>query len=157
MKRTIALVALGLAACGQPHAPKAEGGAAAPAPPAYTAEQNAAAIATLPAPLNQADYDNGRRVFAQCRSCHLVEAGGGNRIGPNLHGVIGAHSGGHESTFRYSPAMKTANLTWDATTLDRYLENPRAAVPGTNMAFAGLRKPEDRRDVIAYIAVESQR
>jgi cytochrome c len=53
--------------------------------------------------------------------------------------------------------MKTANLTWDATTLDRYLENPRAAVPGTNMAFAGLRKPEDRRDVIAYIAVESQR
>jgi cytochrome c len=86
-----------------------------------------------------------------------VEAGGGNRIGPNLHGVIGAHSGGHESTFRYSPAMKTANLTWDATTLDRYLENPRAAVPGTNMAFAGLRKPEDRRDVIAYIAVESQR
>ena len=75
MKRTIALFALGLAACGQPQAPKAEGGAAAPVRPTYTAEQNAAAIATLPAPLNQANYDNGRRVFAQCRSCHLVEAG----------------------------------------------------------------------------------
>jgi cytochrome c len=152
-----ALVALGLAACGEPQSPAGPASAPAPAAPAFTAEQNAAAIAALPAPLDHADYENGRRVFAQCRSCHLVQAGAGNRVGPNLHGVIGAPSGGHSEGFRYSPAMKAANLTWDVATIDRYLENPRAVVPGTQMAFVGLREPEDRRDVIAYIAVESQR
>jgi cytochrome c len=113
-------------------------------------------IAALPAPLNAADYENGRRVFAQCRSCHVIEAGAGNRVGPNLHGVFGRASA-QAPNFRYSPAMQGAHLTWDAPTLDHYLENPRAAVPNTLMVFAGVRKPEDRRDLIAYLAVESKR
>lgn len=162
MSRMIAaaLFALGLAACGPGGDTKSKDGA--PAAPAaekaeYTDEQNAAAIAALPAPLNAADYDNGRRVFAQCRSCHVVAEGGANRNGPNLYGVIGATTGAHAPGFRYSPAMQAANLTWDVATLDRYLENPRALVPGTQMAFVGLRDADDRRDVIAFIAVESTR
>lgn len=155
-----AALTLALAACGQP-----SGDAKDDAPPAakaaavqeYTPEQNAAAIAALPAPLNTANYENGRRVFAQCRSCHVVAANGRNGVGPNLHGVMGATTGGHAPGFNYSPAMRNANLTWDFATLDRYLERPMAVVPGGRMAFVGLRNPDDRRDVIAYIAVESQR
>ena len=160
-----ALLALACAACGQsPETQTPEPqttattttDAPAAAAAAPTPEEVQALVASLPAPLNAADYENGRRVFAQCRSCHLVEAGAGNRVGPNLHDAFGNPSG-HAPNFRYSPAMQSANLTWDFPTLDRYLEHPREVVPGTLMIFAGLRKPEDRRDVIAYIAAESKR
>jgi len=149
---SLAMAAL-LVACGESATTKS-----APAPaPEYTAEENAAAVAALPEPLNAADYDNGRRVFGQCRSCHVVASPGRNGVGPNLHGVIGAQTGRHAEGFAYSPAMQNAGLTWDVATLNSYLERPNAVVPGTRMAFVGIRDPDDRRDVIAYIAVESQR
>jgi cytochrome c len=156
---TAALFVLALAACGQSaQAPPTEAQvastpAAAPAAPSDAEMQ--AKVAALPAPLNAADYQNGMRVFAQCRSCHVIEEGAGNRVGPNLHGVFGRHSASVTS-FSYSPAMRSANLTWDEPTLERYLDNPRAVVPGTLMLFVGVHKPEDRRDLIAFLAVNSQ-
>jgi cytochrome c len=155
----IALIALACAACGQPasdtQTPAAPAASApAPAPERSDAELQAA-VAALPAPLNEASYANGARVFAQCRSCHVIEAGAGNRVGPNLHGVFGRKAA-QAASFRYSPAMQSSGLTWDQPTLDRYLENPRAAVPGGIMVFAGVRKPEDRRDLVAYLAVNSK-
>ncbi|MBL8551205.1 MAG: cytochrome c family protein [Hyphomonadaceae bacterium] len=156
-------VTLALGACGQSSepasAPAPAAQATAPQPaaaPGPSAEELQALVAALPAPLNEGNYENGRRVFAQCRSCHVVEKGGGNRVGPNLHDTYG-HPSGRAPDFRYSPAMANAGVTWDFATLDRYLTRPRDVVPGTLMVFAGLRKPEDRRDVIAYIAAESQR
>ena len=151
---------LALTACGQssepaPTTPPAATQAAAPAPPAPSAEEMQAIVATLPAPLNEASYENGRRVFAQCRSCHLVEKGAGNRVGPNLHDTYGKPAA-QVADFRYSPAMQSANVTWDFDTLDRYLTRPRDVVPGTLMVFAGFRKPEVRRDVIAYVAAHSK-
>lgn len=91
----------------------------------------------------------GQKVFAKCQSCHSLDAGT-NKVGPSLHGLIGRHSASIEN-FNYSPAMKSANVTWDPATLDKYLTNPRAMVPGTKMLFPGLPKPEDRANLIAYL------
>jgi cytochrome c len=94
--RLLALLAFtALAGCGQPTAPTPASAPpettapAAPAPSAIVTPEIAAQIAALPAPYNQADYVNGRRVFNQCRACHIFEAGAGNRVGPILHGVFG--------------------------------------------------------------------
>lgn len=96
------------------------------------------------------DAAAGEKVFDQCKACHTVEAGK-NRIGPSLHGVVGRKAGAVEG-FNYSPALKGSNLTWDAATLDKYLADPKGFIPGNKMAFAGLKKSEDRANVIAYLA-----
>ena len=95
------------------------------------------------------DAAKGKQVFAKCQACHSVEAGT-NKLGPSLHGVVGRVSGTLEG-FKYSDAMKAANLTWDEATLDKYLANPKTLVPGTKMVFPGLPKEEDRLAVIAYL------
>lgn len=91
----------------------------------------------------------GQKIFMKCQACHSVDAGT-NKVGPSLHGLIGRHSASI-TTFNYSDAMKNANVTWDPPTLDKYLTNPRAMVPGTKMLFPGLPKPQDRANVIAYL------
>ena len=147
----IVLATLGLAACGQ------GGGEAAPAAPdrpAPTPEQKAGLLAVLPPPWNEADLDNGRRVFARCRSCHTVTEGGPNMTGPNLYGVFGRQAGAHPD-YNYSSAVKQANFVWDGEHLDHWLENPRTFLKGTKMSFAGIPDPTDRRDVIAFLKVET--
>jgi cytochrome c len=96
------------------------------------------------------DAAAGKLVFARCAICHTVTAGQ-NKIGPSLAGVVGRKAGSVPD-FNYSPAMKGANLTWTAEELDAYLSNPRGKVPGNKMIFAGLPKPADRANVIAYLA-----
>jgi cytochrome c len=91
----------------------------------------------------------GQKIFLKCQVCHSIEAGT-NKVGPSLHGLIGRHSA-TIATFNYSPAMKNANVTWDPPTLDKYLTNPKAMVPGTKMLFPGLPKAEDRANLIAYL------
>lgn len=113
-----------------------------------------ARIAALPAPYNEASWDAGRRVFAQCRSCHTIDAGGGNRVGPNLHGVFGREIGTAEG-FTYSQPAQDANFVWDAEHLDHWLANPQTFLPGNRMAFAGVRDETQRRDVIAYLMAET--
>src|SRR5262249_46434501 len=115
-----------------------------------------AAMAKLPAPYNTADYTAGRGVFAQCKSCHVIEAGAGNRVGPNLHGLIGRHAG-TEAGFTYSDALKNANFDWDGDHLDHWLAGPQAYLPGTRMAFIGVRDETQRRNLIAYLMVDSAR
>jgi cytochrome c len=85
----------------------------------------------------------------KCGSCHSVEAGK-NRVGPSLAGVVGRKSASIE-TYSYSAAMRSSGLTWDPATLDTYLTNPRAKVPGTKMTFVGLPQANDRADIIAYL------
>lgn len=92
----------------------------------------------------------GERLFkAQCGACHTIEAGK-HRVGPSLAGIFGRKAGEIEG-FRYSPANKNSGLIWDAVTLDPYLANPRAIIPGTTMTYAGLRNPAQRADMIAYL------
>ena len=148
-----------LAACGpsQPSETSSSATAAAPAAaPAPEVDMVAiqAQIAALPAPYNEADYEAGRRVFAQCRSCHTIEAGAPNRVGPNLHGLFGREIGSAEG-FAYSSAVEEANFVWDGPKLDEWLANPRGFLPGNRMAFAGVRDATQRRDLIAYLKVET--
>ena len=74
--------------------------------------------------------------------------------GPNLYGVFGSKAGAREK-YSYSHAMRTADFTWDAETLDHWLQNPRTFLPGNKMSFAGLPDATDRRDVIAFLKVET--
>jgi cytochrome c len=99
------------------------------------------------------DVQAGEAVFKKtCAVCHATDAGK-NKIGPSLSGVVGRHSAG-ASDFAYSDAMKKADKTWDAATLDTYLTNPRGLVPGTKMIFVGLKSDQDRQNVIAYLAAQ---
>lgn len=95
------------------------------------------------------DTVRGKKIFAQCATCHSIEQGV-NRVGPTLYGVVGRHSGSIQG-FRYSEANRNSGITWTEQELFTYLENPRAKIPGTNMAFVGLRNPQQRADVIAYL------
>ncbi len=151
MHRTIALFILALAACG-PSGPAPD--SQAPAAPAPSAEEMQARIAALAAPYNEASYEAGRRVFAQCRSCHTLDEGAGNRVGPNLHGVFGREVGTAEG-FNYSPALQAEDFIWDADHLDHWLQNPQTFLPGNRMAFAGVHNDTQRRDLIAYLMVET--
>lgn len=150
-----------LAACsgGSEPAPKTEETATADAPAAdttaaaNTTEAAAPAEATVTYASLTGDATAGEKVFVQCKTCHVVEPGV-NRIGPSLHGVVGRKSGSVEG-FSYSAANKNSGLTWTEEELFVYLENPQKVVPGTKMAFAGLKKPQDRADVIAYLKTKS--
>ncbi|MEP0391903.1 MAG: cytochrome c family protein [Erythrobacter sp.] len=95
------------------------------------------------------DAASGERVFGQCRACHLVEEGK-NAVGPSLYGVIGRDAGSIEG-FRYSDANANIGVTWTPEVMYEYLEAPREFMPGTRMAFPGLKNPQDRADVIAYL------
>ncbi|HVJ40270.1 MAG TPA: cytochrome c family protein [Dongiaceae bacterium] len=95
------------------------------------------------------DAAQGQKVFVKCQACHSLDAGT-NKLGPSLHGLIGRPSASI-ANFSYSQAMQNAHVTWDPATLDKYLTNPRAMVPGTKMLFPGLPKPEDRANLIAYL------
>lgn len=104
------------------------------------------------------DAMRGMKVFRKCQTCHVVESGGPNRIGPNLLGVVGRPAGAVEG-FRYSKALlerAEAGLVWDYESLDAYLRKPREFLKGGKMVFAGLRKEQDRADVIAYIREASE-
>lgn len=92
----------------------------------------------------------GAKVFAQCRACHTIAKGGKNLVGPNLHGVVGRKAG-TLAGFNYSPAMKAYGKVWDDKTLDAYLTAPQQVVKGTRMAFVGIKNPEQRKAVIAFI------
>jgi cytochrome c len=94
----------------------------------------------------------GEKVFAQCKTCHVAEKGV-NRVGPSLHGVVGRKSGTVPG-FKYSAANLKSGVTWTAPVLFKYLEAPMKFMPGTKMAFAGLKKPQDRADVIAFLATK---
>ncbi len=93
----------------------------------------------------------GEAVYKRaCIACHAVEADK-NKIGPSLFGVVGRVSGSVPG-YNYSDANKAAKITWTAETLDTYLTDPKAMVPGTKMTYVGLKKPEDRQAIIAYLA-----
>jgi cytochrome c len=114
---------------------------------AFLAAGLAAPALAQPAPVGNAAA--GEKVFAQCKTCHVAEKGV-NRVGPSLHGVVGRKSG-TVPNYKYSAANLKSGAVWTEATLFKYLEAPMKFMPGTKMAFAGLKKPQDRADVIAYL------
>ena len=102
-------------------------------------------------PARAADATAGEAVFkSQCSICHSVQPGR-NQVGPSLAGIVGRKAG-QVPGFRYSPANKNSDLTWDAATLDRYLTSPKDVVPHTIMTYGGLKDADKRANLIAYLA-----
>jgi cytochrome c len=97
--------------------------------------------------------EEGAEVFKKCRACHDVGPDAKNKIGPLLNGILGRKAGTIDG-FAYSDANKAAGakgLVWTEDVMFKYLENPLSYMPGTKMAFAGLKDAQDRKDVIAYL------
>ncbi|MFM8680294.1 MAG: c-type cytochrome [Alphaproteobacteria bacterium] len=121
--------------------------------PAIAALAVTGAAMHLPLGAQAADGDAaaGKTVFQrQCATCHIDAAEGPRRLGPTLFGLIGRKTGAVEG-FRYTEANRNAGFAWTPEKLDQYLRNPRELIPGTNMAFAGIRSDADRANVVAYI------
>lgn len=112
-----------------------------------------AAAVLLAAPAHaEGDAAKGEKVFAKCKACHEVEKGV-NKVGPTLKGVVGRPAASVPD-YKYSEAMLAKGaegVVWDEATLTAYLPDPKGYVPKTKMAFAGLKKPEEVADVIAYL------
>lgn len=105
--------------------------------------------------LASADPGRGEAAFKKCAACHSIDKGGPNGIGPNLYGIVGAKHA-HIGGFGYSPALQAlAGKNWDWASLSDWLKNPRAAIPGNKMAFAGISRAQERADIIAYLNSKS--
>lgn len=108
-----------------------------------------AAVVMSPAANAEGDPEAGEKVFRKCATCHEVKQEK-NKVGPHLVGIFGRQSGSVED-FKYSDAMKNANITWNEETISEYVKNPKTYVEGNRMIFAGLKKDEEVANLIAYL------
>jgi len=110
----------------------------------------ASADSDLDARLAAANLKRGQLLYMACKACHDVEAGLPHKVGPNLHGMFGRKAGTAEG-FKYSDAMVKSGIVWTPETMDTWLEQPGARVPGNGMAFAGIANDADRASLIAWL------
>lgn len=139
------LAAAILGGCGAKADSSAAQSSAATPPPAVQPAEARIQTAAAQDPLAR-----GAKLYKRCKSCHTLEENGKHRVGPNMWDLYGSTAGTKEG-FAYSKAMKASGLVWNDETLNGYIENPRRFMPGNRMSYAGLRKPEDRAAVLAYI------
>jgi cytochrome c len=138
-----------------------------PAKPGYVVEgvQEEASASTSAAPAEEAlpdfgtvlptaDAAAGQKISTRCEQCHDLSKGGPNKIGPNLWGVVGRARATHEG-FSYSGSMSADHSPWTLDKLFKFLKSPAAVVPGTKMSFAGLRSPQDRINLLAWLRTQS--
>jgi len=104
------------------------------------------------AALAEGDAAAGEKVFKKCKTCHSFDPGK-RKLGPHLMGVVGRKAGSVEG-FKYSKAMAGSDITWDEASLDEFLKKPKAFLKGTKMSFGGLKKDDQRADVIAYLKAQ---
>jgi len=97
-----------------------------------------------------ADSAKGKKLFTKCKACHNADAPK-NKVGPYLVGIVGRKAGTADGYTKYSKAIKDSGIVWDEANLDKWLTNPKGMYPGTKMIYPGLKKAEDRADVIEYL------
>jgi cytochrome c len=145
----LAVSVLAAACGGQASAPVEPAKAAVPAP----------TVGELPAPYNEANLEAGQALFGnKCSACHYIDNRKDHKVGPTLHGMFERGPGKAPGYPTYSVAVKgLGGETWDPAVLDQWLANPRAFLPGSNMFFNGLTDARQRRDLIAYLMVQSRK
>jgi cytochrome c len=116
-------------------------------------ETGAEAEATNMTGTETASADARPAAWGQCAACHTIAKDAPNGLGPNLWGVAGTKAGDIKG-YEFSPAMKASGLVWDEATLDKYLENPRALVPGTKMSFAGIADATKRKELVTWLMAQ---
>lgn len=104
----------------------------------------------LDARLAAANLKRGQLLYMVCKACHDVEAGLPHKVGPNLHGMFGRKAGTAEG-FRYTDALVKSGIVWTPETMDAWLKQPGAMVPGNGMAFAGIANDADRASLVAWL------
>jgi cytochrome c len=104
--------------------------------------------------LAEGDAAAGEKAFNKCKACHTAEQGGANRVGPNLHGVVGRKAGTVDG-YSYSKPVKEGDVTWTEDNLDKYLTDPKGFIPGNKMAFPGIKSEDERENIIAYLKQNS--
>ncbi len=114
-------------------------------------------VMSLPAVGQEAgpNPEKGKRVFAKCKSCHILEAEGPKKIGPHLAHLFGRQVASIDG-YKYSTAFTKLDFIWDEDNFAAYIKSPRAFAPGTKMTFAGLKRDKDILDLIAYIKREQE-
>lgn len=141
-----------LVACGSPDQAQDAGDPADTAGGSEpTAEEPAPDLDSL---LASADVERGQRLFLQCRACHSLNEEGDHKVGPNLYGMFGQQAA-QAPGFNYSEALASANLTWSPETMNEWLARPSTYVKGTTMVFIGIKDPQDRASLIAYLQRET--
>jgi cytochrome c len=93
------------------------------------------------------DPAKGEKLYSRCQGCHSIDV---NRVGPRHQGLFGRQAGSLDD-YNYSEAMKASGVVWDETTLDKFLTAPRDFIKGTKMPFSGIKDPQERADLIAYL------
>ncbi|CEO94291.1 Cytochrome c domain-containing protein [Plasmodiophora brassicae] len=97
------------------------------------------------------DAKRGAKIFkTKCSTCHTVATGDPHKQGPNLHGLIGRTAGTAEG-YAFTKANRDSGIVWNEEHLDKYLTNPKKYIPGTKMVFAGLKKKQEREDLVAFL------
>ena len=99
---------------------------------------------------NAQDAAAGEKVFLVCKACHQVGDSAKNTVGPVLNGLFGRKAGTVDG-YKYSDGNKNSGITWDEATFSEYIKDPKAKVPGTKMAFAGVKDDQKIKDLIAYL------
>ncbi len=100
------------------------------------------------------DLERGRKLYLQCRACHSLKENEPHKIGPNLFKIIGSKAGSMKG-YNYSDALSKSEIVWTIENLDLWLEKPYEIIPGNKMVFSGMRKQEDRNDLLAYVYDET--
>ena len=122
----------------------------------YEKKKEAGALLLAATRLASADGDvaRGEKRYEECAACHALEKGK-ESVGPDLHGVFGRKAG-EAADFRYSPAMKRSGIAWSPETLEKFISDPQAMVPGNRMPYARMANANDRADLIAFLLKATQ-